>query len=536
LIPARSGEPPAIAGSQTTSSAPFLSPAAGRDALIALSLANVCYLRVWTELLTYQRVNTYLMDLPPGPPAMLAAMANVVLLGAVLWLAVTLVRRSGSPRLWTFTECTFLLFLALPLNGLRAVMTHFSDLFKSTLFEVLGTRGVMLLGLTLGVLGLAAVIFYHHKLAGAVAGMFAVLSPFVAVTFGQAVWKITQYDTREYANLPPEPMLPVAKPQRAVWIVCDEWDYRLTFDDRDRSISLPAIDKLRSETMFADHAMPPGLETPVSLPAYLSGSLLKRDVFYDGPRDLKIWHADQTVETHWSKEPNVFASAHGLGFNAAAVEWFHPTCRVLRGMASCQWWVMALQSNSMGNTFGDLLANQPRSLFETSMLSVFGQSLSAKAHVETYREILQAGIRDATNPKYGFVFIHLPIPHAPHTYDRRTGQFTLANSPINGYTDSLVLLDLTLRKIREAMERTETWDKSTVLITSDHRYRESALLDGKEDPRIPWMLKLAHQRGGAIYSRQFNTVLSQELLLAYLRGEIADPAAAQRWLDNRQTK
>ncbi len=87
MTPARAEEP---------SSAPFLSPTAGRDALIALSLANLCYLRVWTEILTYQRVNTYLMDLPPGPAAMLAAMTNVVLLAAVLWLAVTLVRRSGS--------------------------------------------------------------------------------------------------------------------------------------------------------------------------------------------------------------------------------------------------------------------------------------------------------------------------------------------------------------------------------------------------------------------------------------------------------
>jgi hypothetical protein len=83
------------------------------------------------------------------------------------------------------------------------------------------------------------------------------------------------------------------------------------------------------------------------------------------------------------------------------------------------------------------------------------------------------------------------------------------------------------------MAKTETWDNSTVIITSDHPYRESGLLDGKSDPRIPWLLKMAHQRQGAIYSRQFNTIVTQDLLLAVLRGEVADAAAVQRWLDTK---
>jgi hypothetical protein len=37
-----------------------------RDLFIALSLANLCYLRVWSELLTYTRSDTYLMKLPPA--------------------------------------------------------------------------------------------------------------------------------------------------------------------------------------------------------------------------------------------------------------------------------------------------------------------------------------------------------------------------------------------------------------------------------------------------------------------------------------
>lgn len=35
--------------------------------LVALSFANICYLRVWAEILTYRPWDTYLMTTPPDP-------------------------------------------------------------------------------------------------------------------------------------------------------------------------------------------------------------------------------------------------------------------------------------------------------------------------------------------------------------------------------------------------------------------------------------------------------------------------------------
>ena len=95
--------------------------------------------------------------------------------------------------------------------------------------------------------------------------------------------------------------------------------------------------------------------------------------------------------------------------------------------------------------------------------------------------------------------------------------------------------DRTIGEIRRGMENAGTWDSTTVLFTSDHPYRESMQLDGKSDPRIPYILKLASQQEGVEYAAQFNTVLTADLLIAVLRGEIADAAAAVQWLDrNRQ--
>ncbi len=504
-----------------------------RDLMIALSLTNICYLRVWSELLTYRRSDTYLMEAPPGPPALMAAMAGILVISGVLWAGAVLARAALSKRAFGVAEIGFLLLLAVPLNSIRAVLSQRFPYLKSPLFELVGTGGVVFIAVGLTVGGLACALLYHRRVAPVAGTVLTAFLPFCAITFGQAIWKAARYDASSFAARPPPPLLPAKDSPRVLWILCDEWDYRLTFVDLDPTLQLPEISRLRSEALFADHAMPPGPETPISIPSYFTGKFVQ-SVVYDGPRELQIVYRGASEAVPWSTQPNVFADAREIGFNTAMVDWFHPTCRVLNGLSYCRWWELAMQHNSMGLTFWPLLVNQPRSLFETSMFSVFGQSLSARYHIDTYHAILDDGLAVANDPKFGFSFVHLPIPHAPHAYDRRTGRFTLKNSPIRGYIDSLALLDRTLGEIRQSMKAAGTWDKTTVLMTSDHPYREAELLDGQSDPRIPFLLKLASQKEGRLYTQPFNAILTRDFLLAVLRGEVSDVAGAVGWLDQNR--
>ena len=150
--------------------------------------------------------------------------------------------------------------------------------------------------------------------------------------------------------------------------------------------------------------------------------------------------------------------------------------------------------------------------------------------------ILERGLAVPNDPAYGLSFIHLPVSHAPHAYDRRTGQFTLRNSPVRGYFDSLALLDRTLGEIRRSMESAGMWDQTTVLITSDHPYREAEAIDGKSDPRIPYFLKMASQKDRYAYGQPFNAVLTHDLVLSVLRGEITGPKEVADWLDRNRTR
>jgi len=525
--------PVSTASVAVPNSSPGVRHSAARDLVIALSLVNLAFLRVWSEILTYARVDTYLMKTPPPPPVYYAAIADVVAGGLILWGLVAVCRRY-TPSLYRWVQIAFLASLALPLNAIREILSVHFPYLRSPILDLVGSRGVLLIA---GILAVAAVwlIAVYHRSASRVASVVAFFFPFVPLTFGQAIWKATHYDASAYqAKL--APLIPNARAlPRILWVICDEWDYSLTFEDRDPTLSLPEVDRLRQETLFASNAYPPGPATPISIPGYVTGKLVK-DVAYGGPRTLILRFRNTQPMVPLDPNSTVFHKVRAMGLNAAVVGWFHPYCRLFQDdLVSCDWWELAMQHNSMGRTFTDAFWGEPRSLFETTLLSPFGQSLSLKHHAATHDVILSEAKQIADNPQYEFTYVHLPTPHAPFPYNRRTGRFDLANTVVKGYIDSLALLDRTLGELRQSMESAHLWDDTTVLITTDHSYRQAGELHGKFDPRIPFLLKLAGQHQGLAYDRPFNAILDQELLLAVLNNQVTDAAGAARWLDEHRT-
>jgi len=87
-------------------------------------LANLCYLRVWSELLTYTRADTLLDEIAAATRGVPRRDANVLLAGMVFWIAASVAGRSKPTLLHgrgvALSEVAFLLLLLVPLNALRA--------------------------------------------------------------------------------------------------------------------------------------------------------------------------------------------------------------------------------------------------------------------------------------------------------------------------------------------------------------------------------------------------------------------------------
>jgi sulfatase-like protein len=501
-----------------------------------LSLANLCYARVWSELLTYTPSDAFLMKAAPTPAHYVAAVLNTTLLAAIFRLAVYLSRRDASGRALRCGQWLLPLPLLGVLHAIGSVVSGHWDLafryVRTPVVGMVGRQGLLWVGWALILPAALLTLVWGHRVVRCLSVVLLILSPLVPATFVQAAWKCLRYDPTPFADSPAaSPSAHVSKPAaRVVWIVFDEWDQRLTFDERPAGVKLPELDRFRSEAFYATNAYPPSDRTLLSIPSLTTGKVVI-DAKPESSRDALLRFSGETHARSWSGQPNIFSLGRQLGLDTTIVGWYLPYCRALSAdLTACYWWGMSTQYNSLGTGFLAILTNQARSLWETVQFSVLGQSRAVEHHVETYRAMLARACDVVADARPGLAFIHFPVPHSPHFYDRATQDFTLGNSPIRGYPGSLEVVDLTLARLREAMERAGTWETTTVLLTSDHWYRNSLALDGKLDRRVPFLMKPAGTREGLTYGRPFNTVVAHDLLAVVLRDQVSDARDVARFL------
>jgi hypothetical protein len=348
---------------------------------------------------------------------------------------------------------------------------------------------------------------------------------------------------------------------RLIWIIFDEMDQQLAFEARPSRISMPQFDRLRGESFYASEADSPAPETLRSLPSLLCGRKvadIKRSTSdlqlrFSGTHD---WHS-------WSRYPNLFRRARALGFNTGLSGWHHSYCRVLGGdLSDCAWdgsgGYTGLEAEELISGRGVLgqalyLANwQARSLPGLVRLHLVTRepedaAVRREPHTAQYQFILANALRMLANPEIELLCIHLPVPHAPGIWDVAKQSFTLDNR--SNYFDNLALADRALGQIRQCLEKMGAWDDSAILVSADHPLRtkfwrptvewddelQHNALTGT-NVHIPFLLKLPNQKGAYVYTREFNTVVTQELLWEILNHRIETPQSTAAWLDTRASE
>ena len=519
-----------------------------KDLVIALSLANLCFFAVWADILPGSPSH-YVMKAPPSSITFFAVILNVLLLAAMFWVALALVRRLTRAHALNLARWAFLVVLIVPLNGMRQ---QFLSLSLDSVLALIGKSGFLILGLILALLLVFVLLRWHRSVIRAAETIVLVLFPFVLVTFGQAVWSSIKvyYDVpfADYVDKPLAPLLTGRKisAPRVLWLLFDGMDQRITFLERPRTVKLLEIDRLSSQALTANNAYPPASLTLLSMPSLITGRLIS-NAQPVGPNELMITFRDATEAVGWGTQPNVFSKARELGFNTAVVGWWHPYCRVIGdSLADCSWqgdvWdhmgrvdLEMTLSESILNLIPILLNTIPLT-YRFQLPQRLGKALpirlperNREEHIKNYLSILKHAKEVVTNPDLGLILVHWPIPHSPYIYNRFKDDFTLDGD--SSYFDNLALVDFTLGEIRSAMESADIWEKTSVLMTSDHWYRAR-----KIDHRVPFVLKVADQKEPVAYDPAFNTVLIHDLVFALLRGEVSGVDSVVSWLDQHRSK
>jgi hypothetical protein len=488
-----------------------------KDGLWALSLANLWLISVYYVPLASMGADYYYRKAPLTQTRFLAMTANLFWFAALVWVVIGVIRRSHHWWLRPVCEWLFLLLWVVPLDFCRQVV------FGASLGQIV--RILKPAGLAAGLLVLLVVLIWRRRwIIRAMVIATGILTPLAFLTLGRIALAI--FTPMPPLTVPPAPALSPVRPgqPRVVWMIFDEADQRLMFEHRPGYLRMPEFDRLRSQCLFATNAYPPGPDTIESLPGLTTGRRVSK-ALPENSSDLRLTLADSGQVVRWSELPSVFESARALGVNTALVGWLHPYDRVLgRNLNYCCWYPYA---------FCDVVVDP--SLLQAMRLQLDG-ILSGfhfrSLHAQLCRATLADSLCVVTNRTYGLVFLHLVPPHRPGVFDPATGRFTVLDlTRVKAYFNNLPLADLTLGKLRRAMESSGEWDRSWVIVSADHSWRESRAYDGVRDLRVPYLIKPPGACQSVAYSPEVNTMLTRDLVLAILRSEVTNQQQTIGWLE-----
>ena len=495
-----------------------------KDLLLGLSLANLWFMRLWGEVLAIGGTDAYFSSVSNAD--LLALMANVVLLGVLFAAAATLLRRFGlaGRRLLVLG---FVLALVAQVNQLGpelnpGILSLVDPWQSGRYLDVLAPVAVLAL--------LAAACWrWPARALRTATGVVLVLAPFVAVTFGRAVYVLLRVNPTEALAADAPSITSDAdstRGPRVVLIAFDALGRRLSIDERPDSIRMPQLDRLRSEALDATQATQIGAATMISVPGMISGlEVVSAEPLNESELELTLKNG-ATVE--WGESDNLFDEAQSLGGIGVVSGWYHPYCRLFEQADACA----TYPARSVGSRARE--TGFVRALFEQQMALLPFVSIRLR-QIEIVEQQRQDLVSAVQHDGAGFVFLHVIAPHTPWIWDSATDAYTLTEFSPDGIFGNFELADQMLGEIRRAMESDGQWERSAVIVTADHveKYRPD-WIDDTDDTRVPFIVKLpGESEGGMVYDQPIEALLVHDLASALLRGEIVTYAQLSQWLDAR---
>ncbi|MFZ0744617.1 MAG: sulfatase-like hydrolase/transferase [Terracidiphilus sp.] len=261
---------------------------------------------------------------------------------------------------------------------------------------------------------------------------------------------------------------------RLVWILFDELAYKPTFEARDPSLKLPNFDRLRRESTLYTDVIPIAYRTTRAVPSLLLGRMVTDVAFTSDNRYL----VKTEVNPHWTQfdvNASLFGMARRHGLSTSIVGWYIAYCPDFVGVvADCYW------NNDDAQDRGPTLLSAGyaknvwfplRSMVEQAFAPrrawTDDAHLNAEGHEASVKHVQQHALATIAASQADILYLHVPAPHPPAVWDRRTASFALGGS----YLDSLDYTDRLLGQILDLLQAQPRWTETTLIIQGDHSWR-----------------------------------------------------------------
>jgi arylsulfatase A-like enzyme len=261
---------------------------------------------------------------------------------------------------------------------------------------------------------------------------------------------------------------------RLVWILYDELAYQPVFEARDPSLELPNLDRLRAESTLYSDVTPIAYRTTRAVPSLLLGRAVT-DVTYTAENRYLVQLDGGSDWRPFDAKATLFGMAKEQGLTTSLVGWYIAYCPIFADVATdCYWSNEDAQDRgptSTSATFSQNVWFPLRVMMEEAFAPRRAwadvAAWNAKGHIAAVKDLRAHELETVAGSQADILYLHVPAPHPPAFWDRRTGDFAEGGS----YLDSLDYSDRLLGQILSTLERQPRWADTTLIVHGDHSWR-----------------------------------------------------------------
>jgi hypothetical protein len=199
------------------------------------------------------------------------------------------------------------------------------------------------------------------------------------------------------------------------------------------------------------------------------------DVTYTADNRYMVQIDDSSDWKRFDPKATLFGMAAQHGLTTSIVGWYIAYCPIFVGVATdCYWSNADAQDRGPTSTQATFAQNvwfPLRIMVEEAFVPRRAwddvAAWNADGHIEAVKDLRQHELATVADSQADILYLHIPAPHPPAFWDRRTGNYAVGGS----YLDSLDYSDRLLGQILSTLEAQPRWADTTLIVHGDHSWR-----------------------------------------------------------------